>query len=91
MASIRSTLGALEEIADFLASGPSPDELLQFRPSPQTQARAVELLDKLKGCCLSAEERGELDQFEQAERLMRLVKARIQASKAHQGPRIEQS
>ena len=28
------------------------------------------------------EERRELDQFEQAERLMRLVKARIQAGKA---------
>jgi hypothetical protein len=82
MASIPGTLGALEEIADFLASGPSPEELLQFRPSPQTQARAEELLAKLKDGCLSAEERGELDQFEQAERLMRLVKARIQAGKA---------
>jgi hypothetical protein len=82
MASTRTTLGALEEIADFLASGPSPEELLQFRPSPQTQARAEELLDGLKDGCLSAEERRELDQFEQAERLMRLVKARIQAGKA---------
>ena len=37
----------MEEIADFLASGPSPDELLQFRPSPQTQtqAQAGELLE----------------------------------------------
>jgi hypothetical protein len=82
MASTRTTLGALEEIADFLASGPSPEELLQFRPSSQTQARAEELLDGLKDGCLSAEERRELDQFEQAERLMRLVKARIQAGKA---------
>jgi hypothetical protein len=46
MASTSSTLGAIEEIADFLASGPSPDELLQFRPSPRTQARAEELLEK---------------------------------------------
>ena len=82
MASIPGTLGALEEVADFLARGPSPEELLRFRPSPQTQARAEELLAKLKDGCLSAEERGELDQFEQAERLMRLVKARIHARKA---------
>ena len=82
MASIPSTLGAIEEIADFLAFGPSPDELLQFRPSPQTQARAEELLEKLKDGCLSADERAELDQFEQVERLMRFVKARIQASNA---------
>ena len=82
MAGTQSTLGAIEEIADFLASGPSPDELLQFRPSPQTQARAEELLEKLKDDCLSADERGELDQFQQAERLMRFVKARIQVGKA---------
>jgi hypothetical protein len=82
MASTRSNLGAIEEIADFLASGPSPEELLKFRPSPQTQAWAEELLGKLKDGCLSAEERGELDQFEQLERLMRFVKARIQAAKA---------
>lgn len=82
MASTQSTPGALEEIADFLAAGPSPEVLLQFRPSPETQARAEELLENLKDGCLSAEERRELDQFEQAERLMRLVKARIQAGKA---------
>jgi hypothetical protein len=81
MASVQSTLGALEEIADFLASGPSPDELLQFRPSPRTQERAEELLDKLKDGCLSVNERAELDQLEQVERLMRFVKARIQAAK----------
>jgi hypothetical protein len=84
MASARSTFSAIEEIADFLASGPSPEELLQFRPSPETQARAEELLEKLKDGCLSAEERAELDQFEQVERLMRFVKARIRAAKARQ-------
>jgi hypothetical protein len=82
MASTRNTLGAFEEIADFLASGPSPDGLLGFRPSVQTQARAEELLGKLNEGSLSAEERAELDQFEQVERLMRFVKARIWAAKA---------
>jgi hypothetical protein len=82
MATIRTTPGALEEIADFLAAGPSPEEMLAFRPSSPTQTRAEELLEKLKDGCLSTEERAELDQFEQAERLMRLVKARIQAGKA---------
>ena len=81
MASAPSTLRAMEEIADFLAFGPSPEELLQFRPSPRTQARAEELLEKLKDGCLSVDERAELDQFEQVERLMRFVKARIQAAK----------
>jgi hypothetical protein len=84
MASMPSTLGAIEEIADFLASGPSPNDLLQFRPSSQTRSRAEELLEKLKDGSLSADERAELDGFEQVERLMRFVKARIRAAKAQQ-------
>jgi hypothetical protein len=81
MASMPSTLGAVEEIADFLASGPSLEEMLQFRPSPQAQAHAEELLAKLKDGTLSPDERAELDQFEQVERLMRFVKARIRVAK----------
>ncbi len=81
MSTTRNILGPVEEIADFLASGPGPDDLLRFRPSPETRARAEELLEKLKDGCLSAQERQEMDQFEQAERLMRLVKARVQAGK----------
>jgi hypothetical protein len=81
MASSQTSIGALEEVADFLATGPSPEAFLQFRPSPKTQARAEELLDKLKEGHLSEDERGELNQFEQAERLVRLVKARIHARK----------
>jgi hypothetical protein len=82
MESLQSAGSALEEIADFLASGPSPDELLQFRPSPQLQARAQDLLEKRKDGFLSTEELRELDQFEHAERLVRLTKARIHARKA---------
>ncbi len=84
MAVPQATVGALEEIADFLASGPSSDDLLRFRASPQVQARAQDLLEKLKDSRLSIEERRELDQFEHAERLMRLTKARIYARKARQ-------
>jgi hypothetical protein len=82
MATTESSTGVLGEIAEFLASGPSSDELLRFRPSPQFQARADELLQKLKDGSLSGEERRELDQFEYAEPLMRLTKARIHARRA---------
>ena len=82
MATTLIKLGPVEEIADFLASCPAPDELLRFRPSSETRARAEELLEKLKDGCLSTEERKELELFEHAERLMRLVKARVQARKA---------
>lgn len=79
MSITQSVLGPVEEIADFLASSPPAEEILVFRPSPEVQARAGELLEKHKDGCLSLEERHELAEFEQAERLMRLVKARVQA------------
>jgi hypothetical protein len=81
MQTTQNVLGPIEEIAEFLATSPGPDELLQFRSSPTILARAEELLEKLKDGCISAAEREDLDQFEQAERLMRLVKARIQAGR----------
>jgi hypothetical protein len=69
------------EIADFLAKGPSPEQLLSFRPSSQVQQRASELLAKQCDRRLTAEEEWELDQFEHAEMLMQLVKATIRAEK----------
>lgn len=69
----------VEEVAGFLASRPSREDLLRFRPSEPVQERARELLDKLKAGRLSDDERRELDRFEHLEVLMRLVKARIRA------------
>ena len=85
MTTTQSTFVAIEEVADFLASGPSAEELLQFRPTSDTQARVEELLQKLKNDHLTAEEREELERFEQAEQFMRLVKSRIRAKQAR-GP-----
>jgi hypothetical protein len=82
MSVTESAAGPLAEVADFLASGPSPDDFLRFRPSPQLQARAQALLEKRKNGRLSDDEQRELDQFEHAERLLRLTKARIHAQRA---------
>ena len=76
--------GALEEIADLFASAPTSEQILQFRPSPQLQARAQELATRAKEGSLSEDDRRELDQFQHAERLMRLTKAGIHARKAGQ-------
>ena len=67
---------AYGEIVDLLAAGPSPRQLLQFRPSPQAQARVSVLLDKNRAGTLTPEESAELDQYAHVEHLMRLVKAR---------------
>lgn len=72
----------VDEIADFLASTPSREELLQFRLSEPVQERARELLAKLKAGQLRDDERRELDRFEHLEVLMRLVKARLRAGQA---------
>lgn len=69
-----------EEIANLFASAPSPQEILDFRPSEAAIARASQLLDLNRAGELDESTRGELDQYEQAELLMRLVKARIRSN-----------
>jgi hypothetical protein len=66
-----------EELATFLASCPTPQEMLDYHPSAQTRERANDLLCKEKEGRITPEEKRELDQFEYAEMLMRLVKARL--------------
>lgn len=82
MAIIEPGPSLVDEVAEFLASTPSREELLRFRPSEPVQERARELLDKLKAGRLSDDERRELDRFEHLEVLMRLVKARLRAGQA---------
>ena len=70
-----------KELAAFLASRPTREQLLAFRPSEEVQQRAREMLQKQNDGLLSPEERQELDALVHAERLMRLVKARLRAPK----------
>jgi hypothetical protein len=67
------------EIATLFASGPSRQNVLDFRPSDAAIKRASELLELNRQDRLDDELRHELDQYTQAELLMRLVKARIRA------------
>jgi hypothetical protein len=67
----------LEEVAVFLASQPSREELLGFRPSADAAQRAQDLLDRSAAGTLTAEETEELQQFEQTELLVRLIKAQV--------------
>ena len=46
---------AYDDIVDLFARGTTPDEILKFRPSPQAQQRASELLQRGK--------RGELSEI----------------------------
>jgi hypothetical protein len=84
MAVTRTVPGIFQELADLFASGPSRKQLLNYRPSKGLQERAQTLLAKQDEGGLTEEERQDLDEFLQAETLMRLVKAKIRARRASQ-------
>lgn len=65
-----------DEILDFLASTPTPQAILEFRPSEQLQSRASSLLDKNRSGELTGDERHELDEFQRMNHFMTMLKAR---------------
>src|SRR5215467_10130305 len=67
---------AYQEIFDFLASGPTPERIISHRPAAQLQDRVAELLDKNREIGLTPDEEAELDDYEQVNALMFLLKAR---------------
>jgi len=71
-----TTIKAYQEIIDFIASGTSPETVINFRPSEATQSRVSELLQKEKSVNLTTEEKAEFDNYVLIEHLMRLAKVR---------------
>ncbi len=67
---------AYEEIVDFIASGTSPDDVIDFQPSEATTQRVAELIHREKTTGLSPEEKSELDHYMELEHIMRLAKAK---------------
>ena len=65
-----------EEMIDFLAGGPSPDQIIQHKASEPAQRRLSELLEKNGEEGLTEAEAAELDLFELVEDIMGLLKAR---------------
>ena len=75
-------LGIFGEIAEFLATRPSREKLLNYHPSTKIQRRASELLDKNREGELTHEDREELNEFSQAELFMRMLKAKVRGANA---------
>jgi hypothetical protein len=67
--------GLHNEVTEFLASSPSPRAIINFRPSAEAQTRVTELLNKNQDGTLSPDEQAELDQYENLDYIMTLVKA----------------
>jgi len=72
------------EVARFLASQPSPEAIIDFRPSPGTIARFYELVAAQRGGDTSDEVRAELDAFLALEHFMQLIKAEAHRRLAQQ-------
>jgi hypothetical protein len=84
MATMQSPATYLDEVLDFIASQPTRDQILNYRPSQQIQARARQLLAKQNSGPITPDEEEELDQFAQAEMFMQLLVARIRARRDQQ-------
>ncbi len=63
------------EVIEFLAGGPSSQAIINFHPSAKAQARVAELLTKNQAGDLLPAEQAELDQYENLDFMMTLVKA----------------
>jgi hypothetical protein len=73
-APVRSVFG---EITDFLATNPTPEEIIAYRLPDDLQERAHELLDKNGEGELTPEEYNEMMDFARIDNMMTLLKAKM--------------
>lgn len=67
---------AYEEFYALIAQKMTPQEILEFKASPEAQLRAHELLDKNNAGTITDVEIEELDRIVQFERMFAILKAR---------------
>jgi len=73
------------EIIAFLARGPRPEEIIAFRPLETHRERSRELLDKNRQGTLTPAEESDLEEREQLNYLMMLLKAEARKILVTQG------
>jgi len=66
---------AVDEVARFLVSAPSPEAIIAFHPSEEASSRLYELIDAERAHPLSADEKQELDNYIALEYFMEQIKA----------------
>ena len=64
------------EIIEFIATGTTPEAVVNFHPSPEAQTRVTELIEREKESVLSPDEKAELDHFVELEHILRMAKAK---------------
>lgn len=68
---------AYDELIDLLAEPSLAQRILKFKPSVKTLARIKALIERNRKGELTEEESTELDEFEQVEHIVRMLKARV--------------
>jgi hypothetical protein len=66
------------EVARFLVSGPSPEQIIAFHPSQKAIDHAYALIAADRNNTITDEERAELDSYVDLEYMMRLIKIEAQ-------------
>lgn len=75
------TYPVYREMLDFLASGPTPEQIIAFQISAAAQARLAELLEKNRAEGLAETETAELDVYELVHHSVIRLKALARAAK----------
>ena len=65
---------AAMEIVRFLASGPTPEQIISFHPSAEASERAYALIAAERAGTITVDERAELDNSVYLEHMMQLIK-----------------
>jgi len=65
-----------DEVLDFLASTPTSEQIIAFKPSEALDQRLHFLLDQNSRDRITAEGRGELDEFLRMDHFMTMLKIR---------------
>ena len=70
----------INDFADFLATGPTRLEIVDWRPSEPVVERANELAEKRKEGEITPDEEKELEAFLNSEIMLSLLKARLRSN-----------
>ncbi len=65
-----------DEVLDFLASTPTPEQIITFQPSAVLQHRLNQLIERNHHGHLTAAEQAELDEFSRLNHFMSMLKIR---------------
>ncbi len=76
-----------DDFLDYVIEKATPAEILAFQPSAEALARAEALLERSSEGVLTPDERAELEQMLQMDRLVSVLKARALAALRNREPR----